>query len=71
VRSKVHQNVGYTVVQELTVGMEVLEFAVVESLAWPVVLLTAASYIDNAWSVATSRAGACDGEEEEDDAAQL
>jgi hypothetical protein len=56
VKSKVHQNIGYTVAQELTVGMEMLEFAMVEAFAWPLVLLTAASYIDNAWSMACSRA---------------
>ena len=56
VKSKVHQNIGYTVAQELTIGMEMLEFAMVEALAWPVVLLTAATYIDNAWSMACSRA---------------
>lgn len=56
VKSKVHQNVGYTVAQEITVGMEMLEFAMVEAFAWPVALLTAATYIDNAWSMACSRA---------------
>lgn len=56
VKEKVHQNIGYTVAQELTLGMEMLEFAVVEAFAWPVVLLTAATYIDNAWSMACSRA---------------
>ncbi len=56
VKSKVNQNIGYTVAQELTVGMEMLEFAMVEAFAWPVVLLTAATYIDNAWSMACSRA---------------
>ena len=49
VKSKVHQNIGYTVAQELTIGMEMLEFAMVEALAWPAVLLTAATYIDSAW----------------------
>jgi hypothetical protein len=56
IKSKVHQNIGYTVAQEVTIGMEMLEFAVVEAFAWPVVLLTAATYIDNAWSMACSRA---------------
>jgi hypothetical protein len=56
VREKGGYGLASTAAQEAMVGLEFLEYAAVEALAWPVALLTAANYIDNAWTVVTNRA---------------